>query len=110
MPVPVPATMTDPVLLSDPLDGDHLTSAFQFYRRQIEFFTADSQDVQARHRKGGVRQEIHVGQVGIRCVHCADRSKREPPSGSVSYPASISLVYQAVRNWQSKLWRLWFDM
>ena len=107
MPVPVPATITDPVLLSDPLDGDNLTTAFQFYRRQIELFTADSDDVVARHRKGGVKQEIYVGQVGIRCVHCAHLSKKEPPSGSVSFPASISLVYQAVRNWQSKLWRVW---
>ena len=117
VPVPVPATMTDPVLLSDPLDGDNLTSAMQFWRRQIEFFTADSDDVDVRYRKGGKRQNIRVGQVGLRCVHCAHCThlsklglglgSQMPPNGSVAYPASIWSVYQAVRNWQSKLWRFW---
>lgn len=117
VPMPVPATMTDPVLLSDPLDGDNLTSAMQFWRRQIEFFTADSDDVDVRFRKGGRRQEIRVGQVGLRCVHCAHSThlsklglglgSQMPPNGSVAYPSSIWSVYQAVRNWQSKLWRFW---
>ena len=71
LPMKVYGTTMQPVLLSDPLDEGTLTDAFQFCRRQIEFFTADSEDVVARHRKGGVKQEIHVGQVGIRCVHCA---------------------------------------
>jgi len=92
-----------PVLLSDPLDEGNLTDAVKFCRRQIEFFTADPEDVHARHKKGGIKQEIYVGQVGIRCVHCARLGKTERPSGSVSYPASISLVYQSVRNWQSEL-------
>ena len=106
LPMKVYGTTMQPVLLSDPLDEGTLTDAFQFCRRQIEFFTADSEDVVARHRKGGVKQEIHVGQVGIRCVHCAHvPPKTGVPSGSTSYPASISLVYQSVRNWQSKLWQ-----
>ena len=92
-----------PVMLSDPLDEDNLTDAVKFCRRQIEFFTADPEDVHARHKKGGIKQDIYVGQVGIRCVHCARLGKTKQPSGSVSYPASISLVYQAVRNWQSEL-------
>ena len=92
----------EPVLLSDPLDEGTLTDAVKFCRRQIEFFTADPEDVDARYRKGGVKQDIYVGQVGIRCVHCARLGKTEQPNGSVSYPASISLVYQAVRNWQSE--------
>lgn len=92
-----------PALLADPLDEGSLTDAVRFCRRQIEFFTADPDDVHARHKKGGVKQDIYVGQVGIRCVHCARLAKTERPSGSVSYPASISLVYQSVRNWQSEL-------
>jgi hypothetical protein len=107
LPMSVYGTTMQPVLLSDPLDEGTMTDTFQFCRRQIEFFTADSEDVAARRKKGGIKQEIHVGQVGIRCVHCAHLSKTGTPSGSISYPASISLVYQAVRNWQSKLWRFW---
>jgi len=91
-----------PVLLSDPLDEGNLTDAVKFCRRQIEFFTADSEDVRVRRKKGGIKQDVHVGHVGIRCIHCARLSKTDPPSGSVSYPASISLVYQSVRNWQSE--------
>ena len=91
-----------PVLLSDPLDEDNLTDTLCFVRRQTQFFAAHSDDVEARFSKGGKKAEIRVGQIGIRCAHCARLPPGDRVNGAASFPASISLVYQAVRNWQSK--------
>ena len=92
----------EPVLLSDSLDEGNLTDTLCFVRRQTQFFAARQEDVDARFSKGGIKSDIRVGQVGIRCVHCARLGKTEQSSGSVSYPASVSLVYQSIRNWQSE--------
>lgn len=92
----------EPVLLSDPLDGGNLTDTMCFVRRQTQFFAARQEDVDARFSKGGVKAEIRVGQIGIRCIHCGRLAPKEHVNAAVTFPASISLVYQAVRNWQSE--------
>ena len=94
-----------PTLMADPLDGQEteMTDGFRFIRQQIEFFPADSEDVAARRKKGGVKSEIRVGQIGTRCVHCAHVPPKERSNGAVAFPTNLSLVYQSVRNWQSKL-------
>ena len=92
----------EPVLLSDPLDKGNLTDTLCFVRRQTQFFAARQEDVDARFSKGGVKAEIRVGQIGIRCVHCARLAPKDRVNGAVSFPASISFVYQSVRNWQSE--------
>ena len=92
----------EPVLLSDPLDEGNLTVTLCFVRRQTQFFAAQQEDVDARFSKGGVKAEIRIGQIGIRCVHCARLAPKDRVNAAVSFPASISLIYQSVRNWQSE--------
>ena len=94
-----------PTLITDPLDGREtsMTDAFRFIRHHIEFFAADAADVKDRRKKGGVKSEIRVGQIGTRCVHCAHVPPKERSNGAVAFPTNLSLVYQSVRNWQSKL-------
>lgn len=92
----------EPVLLSDPLDEGNLTDTLCFVRRQTQFFAARQEDVDARFRKGGMKSEIRIGQIGIRCLHCARLAPKDRSSGAVSFPANISLVYQSIRNWQSE--------
>ena len=87
--------------LADEQDKDHLSGSLAFLRQQLEFFQATAEDVDIRRKKGG-RQTVCVGQVGIRCVHCAHRPADERSNGAVAFPTSTGQVYQAARNWQRK--------
>ena len=93
-----------PTLLTDPLDGREtsMTDGFRFIRRHIEFFPASVADVEDRRKKGGIKSEIRVGQIGIRCVHCSHIAPENRVNGTATFPTNLSLVYQSVRNWQSK--------
>ena len=87
--------------MADDLDDVKLSSSLAFLRRQLEYFQATAEDVDIRKKKGG-RRTVHVGQVGIRCIHCAHRPVDERSTGAVAFPTSTGQVYQAVRNWQRK--------
>ena len=93
-----------PTLLTDPLDGREtsMTDGFRFIRRHIEFFPASVADVEDRRKKGGIKSDIRVGQIGIRCVHCSHVAPENRVNGTATFPTNLSLVYQSVRNWQSK--------
>ena len=93
-----------PTLLTDPLDGREtsMTDGFRFIRHHIEYFPAGSDDVEDRRKKGGIKSEIRVGQIGIRCVHCSHVAPENRVNGAATFPTNLSLVYQSVRNWQSK--------
>lgn len=93
-----------PTLLADPLDGREtsMTDGFRFIRHHIEFFPAGADDVEDRRKKGGIKSEIRVGQIGIRCVHCSHVAPEDRVNGAATFPTNLSLVYQSVRNWQSK--------
>lgn len=94
--------------MADEDDATNLSENLAFLRRQLEYFEATTEDVQIRQAKGGKHRTVHAGQVGIRCVHCAHRLFADRPAGAVAFPTSIGLVYQAVRNWQSKSMYLLF--
>ena len=89
--------------MADAKDEVNLSDSLTLIRRQLEYFQATVEDVEARKKKGGKYQTLHVGQVGFRCIHCAHRPDKERSKGAVSFPASTGLIYQAVRNWQRKL-------
>ena len=93
-----------PTLLTDPLDGREtsMTDGFRFIRRHIEFFPASVADVEDRRKKGGIKSDIRIGQIGIRCVHCSHVAPENRVNGTATFPTNLSLVYQSVRNWQSK--------
>lgn len=95
--------------LYTPEDNDHLSPLVCLVRCQLELFSATPEDVRARSNvRGNIAKNITAGRVGIRCVHCAAAAARGggggarggSSKGSVSYPASIRILNQAVRNWQ----------
>ena len=90
----------DKAMLGIPDDKHWLSDLLCLVRKNIEVFSATSEDVASRSHRGGLKTPIKVGRVGLRCVHC----KRKPPvsraKGSVSYPCSTRIIHQAVRNMQ----------
>ena len=66
-------------------------------RKQIEFFQATPVDIQVF--TPGRRKEISVGQVGIRCKHCArGLDKRNYVKGTMYFPSTLRALYQAAQN------------
>jgi hypothetical protein len=45
-----------------------------------------------------LKKNSRVGQVGIRCQHCADLPLRQRGRGAVYYPTKLAGVYQAAQN------------
>lgn len=85
-----------PVNLYMSCDDEILSDHQIFLRKQIEYFEAGTVEVQSATH--GRRREIHMGQVGIRCKHCAAIPPRRRPKGAVYYPASLRALYQAAQN------------
>lgn len=78
-------------------DNSTLSDHQILLRQQIEFFEATSQDV--RFFCPSRRGEISIGQVGIRCKHCAAvLQPHERKKGCVYFPASLRALYQAAQN------------
>ena len=85
-----------PALLAQP--GDHLKlSAHQvFLRQQIESFRAGDDEISTHTR--GRNKPICMGQVGIRCRHCAHIPIARRQKGSTYFPSSLQGIYQASQN------------
>lgn len=81
------------VPLSLPSDAENLSKSLCILRDQIEIFAATSDDVAARKR-----HPPKLGAVGLRCRHCYHVPLTSRSKGSVSYPKSISLIHQTIRN------------
>jgi hypothetical protein len=79
-----------------PSDDDILSDHQVLVRKQIEFFEAQIDDVNVV--MPGRRKEIILGQVGIRCRHCAAVPVHKRTKGSVYYPAKLKGLYQAAQN------------
>jgi hypothetical protein len=77
-------------------DSDNLTPYQCLAREQIELFAVQKEDL-ASGTKGRSRS-IQIGQVGIRCRHCAHCPIRERAKGSTIYPSQLSGIYQAAQN------------
>lgn len=87
------------MLLAMPTDSDSLSDRQCYVRAEMcEIFAATDKDVAARHSKGA--QKLVVGQVGIRCIHCAHLRPRDRAERAVCYPSSISRIYQTVADMQ----------
>ena len=86
------------VLLAIPEDKNWLSDMDCFVRSNIEIFTAKQIDVD--NAVADRKYPIKVGQVGIRCVHCAEASAGAVRNTAVSYPYSISGIYESVREFQ----------
>ena len=87
------------MLLAMPTDSDSLSDRQCYVRGEMcEIFAATEKDVSARHSKGA--QKLVVGQVGIRCIHCAHLRPRDRAERAVCYPSSVSRIYQTVADMQ----------
>jgi hypothetical protein len=87
------------MLLSMPDDADSLSDRQCYVRAKfVEVFAATENDVAARHSKGA--QKLTMGQVGIRCLHCAHLRPKDRAERAICYPSSISRIYQTVADMQ----------
>jgi hypothetical protein len=85
-------TGRQPVLLYSPKDKNRLTDYQILVRKQIELFEAVQEDVDTTPQ-GRVRRVV-LGQVGIRCRHCASLPPRDRKRGAFYYPSKLNVVYQ----------------
>ena len=85
-----------PVTLAIPEDTRKLSEQQVFLRHQIEAFQAGEDDTSTHTR--GRNKPIVLGQVGIRCKHCAHLSVVQKQKGSTYFPASLMGLYQAAQN------------
>jgi hypothetical protein len=85
-------TGRQPVLLHRSSDKNRLTDYQILIRKQIELFEALQEDVDTI-TQGRVRQVV-LGQVGIRCRHCALLPPGDRKRGAFYYPSKLNVVYQ----------------
>lgn len=88
--------LTLPFPLSCPEDGESLSPHQAFLRQQIEAFRASGDEI-ATHKRGR-NKPVVIGQVGIRCRHCAAVPIANRQKGSTYFPATLSGIYQAAQN------------
>jgi hypothetical protein len=87
------------VSLSLACDDEHLSEYQIMVRKQLEVFEAQPEDVESNTQ--GRKKQVALGQVGIRCKHCASLPLRQRGRGAVYYPAKLQGVYQAAQNMAS---------
>ena len=85
------------ILLAIDDDRDWLSDMDCFVRRNLEVFTVSATDLVTANED--LRTPVTLGQVGIRCMHCAN-TDAEARGTAVYYPTSIDHVYESVRNFQ----------
>ena len=93
---------TSAQLLYRPSDENFLGPLRCLTRQQIEFFEATAEDVSKRNSsvKNATTLRIIVGQVGMRCIHCAQAPLKHRTEGSVCYPNKIVGI---------KVWRTFLE-
>jgi hypothetical protein len=84
------------VMLASPMDQGHLNPLHCFVRRHVEVFAADKDDIAAP--SPGRKHRVLLGQVGIRCVHCASLPPKERVKRAVCYPPSVNGIYHSLSN------------
>eukprot|EP00522_Entomoneis_paludosa_P010252 CAMPEP_0172440256 /NCGR_PEP_ID=MMETSP1065-20121228/945_1 /TAXON_ID=265537 /ORGANISM="Amphiprora paludosa, Strain CCMP125" /LENGTH=196 /DNA_ID=CAMNT_0013189043 /DNA_START=65 /DNA_END=655 /DNA_ORIENTATION=+ len=99
-PSPIQLTGRPPVMLYLSWDLDSLSPYQVLLRKNIELFEANHEDVES-HAKVHANlpsKPIVLGQVGIRCRHCAHLHALQRAPGATYYPAKREGVYQAAQN------------
>lgn len=77
-------------------DGEHLSEYQILVRQQLEVFEATQDDVESNTQ--GRKKSVKLGQVGMRCKHCAILPLRQRGKGAVYYPTQLKGIYQAAQN------------
>lgn len=89
-------TGRSPLSLYVAKDTEHLSDYQCYLRQQIEIFEATPEDLQYNAQK--MNKAVVLGQVGIRCKHCAHEDPWARTRGAVYYSASLGGLYQAGQN------------
>jgi hypothetical protein len=89
-------TNRPPIALALDSDEDNLARYQCLARKQIELFETTDNDLAGKAQ--GRNTPIIVGQVGIRCRHCASFPRQLRSGGSVSYSQTLSGIYQVSQN------------
>jgi hypothetical protein len=92
---PVTAS-SSPLIPSLSLSLEHLSDYQRLLRQQLELFGATRGDVESPTQ--GRKQPVRLGQVGLRCRHCARLPLRSRGRGAVYYPSRLAGLYQAAQN------------
>lgn len=94
------STSASPIPLAIDEDKEWISDIDCFIRENVEVFCAKVCDVEKAQSER--KYPITVGQVGVRCLHCAAvKEVGEIPQGTaVSYPHSVSGIYESVREFQ----------
>ncbi len=82
-----------PVSMYSEKDLEHLSEYQCYLRQQMEIFEANAEDLQYNAQK--MNKAVVLGQVGIRCKHCAHEDPWARTRGAVYYSASLGGLYQA---------------
>jgi hypothetical protein len=77
-------------------DAKSLSKYQCLVRQQIEFFESTEDDVSSCIR--GRNRLIVLGQVGIRCRHCAHLPRQNRAMAATYYPTTLEGVYQTAQN------------
>ena len=77
-------------------DDERMSHYQIMVRQQLEFFIADKSDVESSTQ--GRKKPVVLGQVGIRCRHCATAAQRKRVRGAVYFPTKLDGIYQASQN------------
>lgn len=85
-----------PFVLAMPLDVLKVSSHQVLLRYQVEAFQATEEDISTHTR--GRNKPIMLGQVGIRCRHCAHLPVLQRQKGSTYFPSTTWGLYQAAQN------------
>ena len=83
-------------LLYNDFDVDILSDYQCLVRKNIEIFEAGGSEIESTAK--GRNKPILLGQVGIRCRHCAWMDPRNRKKGAMYYPAKLSGIYQAAQS------------
>merc|ERR1712161_51791 len=77
---------------------EHKLTAYQcLLRKQLELFEADEDDVRCSTRQGRTAP-IKLGQVGLRCRHCAGAQLAARTKGAAYYSQTVEGIYQIAQN------------
>jgi len=99
VPAGQPNSLSSHVLLAIPEDKEWLSDSDCFIRKQLEVFCATEADVATA--QADKKYPVHVGQVGIRCIHCSLAKDMHGASGTaVAFPFAVTGIYEAVREFQ----------
>ena len=83
-------------ILASALDPQYLAPIHCFVRKHVEAFAATKQDLAAP--APGRKKPVLLGQVGLRCVHCAALPFKQRVKRAICFPPNVGGVYHAISN------------